>query len=253
MTEQYRFVVVGAGGIGSHLCHHLCALLEYRAPGSALIIVDGDAYEPKNKQRQIFSRIGNKAEVLAGDLAPIFTNIFVVPMPRWVVETVANVVDDETSNKIACRDLVAEGDVIFAVVDNFKARKDLIDAAAELENVDVFLGGNDDRFFGSVYHYQRRDGQDVTEHPNVRHEEFIDPPDRNPGEMSCQERAAIEGGTQFLATNAAVAAYLLGRVQVAVIDGGDPTKNTEIFFDLEQGLAQGYDRAAQDEMITQGV
>lgn len=260
MNEK-RVIIVGAGGIGSLLSRSVAMTLEWRLPGSALIIVDGDNYEAKNKQRQFFNGVGNKAEVLASELVPQFDKTFIIPMPYWVVDKVGeNEKEDKeldgspAAGKIAASDLVVEGDVIFAVVDNFKARKQLIDAASQLNDVDVFLGGNDERYFGSTYHYAKRDGVELVDHPAVWHEEYVDPPDRNPGELSCQERAELDGGTQLLATNMAVTAALLARFNMVIIEGMDPASNSEYFFDLEAGLAQSFDRSVNvNELISQGA
>jgi len=246
--ETKRVILVGAGGIGTWLASGVVRLLEWKYPGSALIIVDGDNYEAKNLERQSFSQIGNKASVKAAELSAQFNNTFVIPVPKWVVS------DDhpettEDSNKIKASKLIAEGDIVLAVVDNFAARKILFDAASKLDNVDVFTGGNDDALFGSIYHYRRRDGIDITSHPVETHPEYQNPPDRNPGEMSCQERAEIEGGTQILATNMAVAAVILGRIQHTIVSEQSP-EQSEIYFDLGLGMAQPYNRMVEKSHIT---
>jgi len=259
--QEKRVVIVGAGGIGSLLSRSIAMTLEWTMPGSALLIVDGDNFEAKNKQRQFFNGVGNKAEVLANELIPQFDKTFIIPMPYWVVDKVAeNGKEDNeedgtpSAGKIAACDLIAEGDIIFAVVDNFKARKQLIDAASNLDDVDVFLGGNDERYFGSTYHYAKRDGIELVDHPSVWHEEYIDPPDRNPGELSCQERAQLDGGTQLLATNMAVTAALLARFNMVIVEGKDPAFNSEYFFDLEAGLAQSFDRSINiNDKVYQGA
>lgn len=262
--RTYRFILVGAGGVGSWLAPGLARMLEWNAPNSLLMIVDGDTFEPKNKERQNFKAMGNKAEVLAAELADEFDRTFIIPRPSWVVESI-DVAEGEKgeedlegeeenpiAEKIAAKDLLDEGDVVFAVVDNFAARKVLMDAAREFDNIDIFTGGNDDAFYASVYHYQRRDGQDITDHPVVMHPEYEDPPDRNPGDMSCQERAEIEGGTQLLATNMTVAAFLLGRTKKVILDGEDD-KESEIYIDIGVGLAQAFDRSAEQLTLAQGV
>lgn len=241
MTEIKRFVLVGAGGIGTWLADGLARMLEFKYPGSALIIVDGDTYEEKNKERQSFSQMGNKAIATAHRLTSQFSKTMFIPVPKWVVDENFNGVDDPDSPKIKASALITEGDVVFAVVDNFAARKIIFDAAQDLNNVDVFTGGNDDALFGNVYHYQRRDGHDVTDHPVNNHPEYENPPDKNPGELSCQDRAKIEGGTQLLATNMAVAAFLLGRVQKTIVFNQSPDE-AEIYFDLGVGKAEPYDR-----------
>jgi hypothetical protein len=77
----------------------------------------------------------------------------------------------------------------------------------------------------------------------------MNPPDRNPGEMSCQERAEIEGGTQILATNMAVAAFILARIQKTIISNQSP-EETEIYFDLGLGMSQPYNRMVEQQLIT---
>ena len=241
MTTK-RFIVIGAGGIGTWLTAGLVRLLEWKFPGSALIIVDGDNYEQKNKERQEFTKIGNKAVVKAHELTPQFPNTTIIPIPKWVVsENFGGVTTEEDAPKIKASDLINEGDIVFAVVDNFAARKIIFDSASRLNNVDVFTGGNDDGLFGSVYHYQKRDGRQKTEHPVAFHPEYENPPDKNPGELSCQQRSEIEGGTQLLATNMAVAALILGRVQKTIVLDQSP-EETEIYFDLGLGKSEPYNR-----------
>jgi len=256
MTDkQFRFVVIGAGGIGSWLTPALTRMLEYRAPGSGLLIVDGDTYEPKNLERQTFSSMGNKASVLAKDLAGTFERTYIIPIPKWVVAEVQEPEPSEekddvevvtNQNKIAADDLLNDNDVVFVVVDNDAARKLVFDTAAKLDNIDVFSGGNDERLFGSVYHYRRRNGEDVTINPTEMHAQYADPQDRNPGDLSCEERAKIEGGTQTIAANFGVATWILGRVQATIIEDQDITTHPhEIYFDLEKGMALGHDRSAE--------
>lgn len=244
--QTQRFVVVGAGGTGSWLTAGLIRLLEWKYPGSGLIIVDGDTYEAKNKERQDFTKLGNKAVVKATELAPQFPNTTVIPVAKWVVSDDFGGVavnDDDEVGKIPVSHLIRENDVVFAMVDNFAARKIIFDAARDIANIDVFTGGNDDNLFGSVYHYQRRDNVDITAHPGEFHHEYDNPPDKNPGELSCQDRAKIEGGTQLLATNMAVASFLLGRVHHVLVSNQSPDQ-AEIFFDLGLGKAEPYDRSA---------
>ena len=251
MTEQKRFVLVGAGGVGTWLSAGLARLLEFKYPGSALIIVDGDTYEQKNLERQSFKVMGNKAVATANELTQQFQNTMFIPVPKWVVsDDMKGVSDDAESPKITASSLITEGDVVFATVDNFAARKIIFDAAQQFDNIDIFTGGNDDDLFGSIYHYQRRDGHDITDHPVNNHPEYDNPPDKNPGELSCQDRAKIEGGTQLLATNMAVAAFLLGRVQKTIVANQSPDE-AEIYFDLGVGKAEPYDRRPALITITQ--
>lgn len=246
-NKQHRFILIGAGGIGTWLAAGLVRLLEWKYPGSALIIVDGDTFEEKNKERQDFTKTGNKATVKAYELTSQFNQTNIIPVPKWIVGENFEGVDDENSSKIKASQLITDGDVVFAVVDNFAARKIIFDAASNLNHIDVFTGGNDDALFGSIYHYQKRDGKEITEHPVVTHSEYENPPDKNPGELSCQERSKIQGGTQLLATNMAVAAFLLARTQKIIVNEESPTE-AEIYFDLGLGRAEPYDRTVSKTM-----
>jgi hypothetical protein len=194
-------------------------------------------------ERQNFTKMGNKASVKALELTEKFEKTSFIPVAKWVVGDDFKGVSDEDSPKIRASDLLNDGDIVLAVVDNFAARKILFDVASGIENIDVFTGGNDDALYGSIYHYQRRNGKDVTEHPVRVHPEYENPPDKNPGELSCQERAEMDGGTQLLATNMAVAAFILGRVNHIIVNNQKP-EATEIYFDLGIGKAEPYDRRA---------
>lgn len=266
MKEPFRAVVIGAGGVGSWLCQGLARQLEYSAPGSGLVIVDGDTFEPKNAERQVFNGAGNKATVLAADLSPQFPRSIIIPLPAWVVENVEEGNDTEEQedgtvvSKVTARNLLQDGDVVYAVVDNDACRKILIDAASKLDNVDLFTAGNDENYYGSVYHYRRRDGRDVTVNPLENHPEYEAPNDRNPGDLSCQERAEIEGGTQLVATNMAVASFLLGRTHKMILSDGEfihdeetGDGDVEIFFDLGVGRALGSGRLAVQQTQLQEV
>lgn len=244
MIEPVRVVVVGAGGVGGWLLESVCRILNNQAPDSMVVVVDGDQYEAKNHDRQDFDQYGNKAEVKVAGLAPKFNNIFMISDARWVVDD--TVVTDE--NAVQAAELLNEGDVVFAVVDNHAARKTIFDAAMNLENVDVFTGGNDDALFGSVYHYSRKNGLDVTDHPAKYHEEFENPPDRNPALLSCEERAALDGGSQTIAANMLVAGFLTARFTKTIIDGQEDME-AEIMFDASVGLSQPYDRTVDEAKV----
>lgn len=248
-----RFVVIGAGGIGGWLIRALAPTIEYTdkiAPASKnLVIVDGDIFEPKNATRQDFEMLGPKPEVRCAELAPRYPMVNFTPVNKWVVETAPKTKSsseggDELSSVITATDLLQEGDVICCVVDNFACRAVVTDAASKLKNVDLFHAGNDDAYFGSYYHYQRREGIDVTENPMWK-DEFANPTDRNPGEMSCEDRAKIEGGTQLIWTNMAVAAQLGVKINRLIVQDVREAETDEAFFDFEKVRAGGRDRTSE--------
>lgn len=238
MNEPIRVHVIGAGGVGSWLAHGLVRQLEFQRPGSALIITDGDRYEKRNAERQSFSRIGNKAEVLAYDIMSTkqFTNTIIIPQPYWVVEGNHGIVPSEdteenghtASSKIGINSLVSEGDYVFTVVDNYAARALVFDAVRNYKDIDIFTGGNDDAFETFTYHYSRRNYVDVTDHPAIHHPEYVNPPDRNPGLLSCEERSRLEGGGQLVATNMAVASLLLAKAQYNIFSNTERASIDEV-------------------------
>jgi siroheme synthase (precorrin-2 oxidase/ferrochelatase) len=253
-NETKRVLLIGCGGVGTWLGHGLAKTLQFQSPQSVLMLIDGDSFEPKNAQRQQFSMVGSKAHVLAQDLQESNRSIFVILKAAWIVseqEAALHPQDEEETDaiviaKISAGSLLEENDIVYVCVDNFAARKLVFEAAKSYENIDVFTGGNDDRLFGTVYHYCRRDGVDLTLPPDHFHDEIANPPDKNPGELSCQERAELDGGTQLLAVNMAVASHLLAKTAHTIFgteqEKAAALEKAEIYFDLEEGLAQPYDR-----------
>lgn len=221
-------------------------MLEAAEPGSMLMLVDGDTFEEKNIDRQDFQDFGYKTVVRANELQPKYVNTLIVPQAYWVVKHTEEWPEEEGS-MVGANLLLEDGDIVFATVDNHATRKILFEAAMKLDNVDVFTGGNDEEYFGSTFHYQRRDGEDTIDSPFENHPEMAQPGDKNPGEMSCEERAELASGTQLLATNMTVSALLLGRFHKTVIKG-DVDESAEIYFDLGIGKAVPYDRRPVSEV-----
>jgi hypothetical protein len=257
-TPAIRMVLIGCGGIGTWLAPGLAKGLQFQRPMSALLLIDGDVFEEKNAERQNFISQGNKAVALRRDLQPHNPSIFIVSKAAWIVsEEAAARYDasqdeqDDVVGHVTAESILIENDIVYCVVDNHPARLLVLNAAQKLDNVDVFIGGNGtvedgDPLEGSIYHYQRRDGEDVTLHPAVMHPEIADPKQKNPGEMSCQERSELEGGSQLLAINMEVAAQLLMKTsQVVYGDANqkqEAMQKAEIYFDGVAGGVATYDR-----------
>lgn len=257
MENVNRFIIVGTGGIGSWFAQGLARMCQYKAPNSIVILVDGDTYEPKNKERQAFKQYGNKAKVLAAELTPEFPDTFFVPEAAWIVaedspraSKGAQEGEEEGIKYLTPTQLLQENDVVYTLVDNFAARQIIFSAAYNYQNIDILTGGNDDKFEGNIYHFRRRNGVNITEDPAEKHVELANPQDRNPGELSCQERQEVEGGTQLLATNMAVAAHLIARTHRAIFgDEMDPA-TAEVNFDLALGLSQPNDITEDVSILT---
>lgn len=250
-----RFVQIGAGGVGGWLCVGLAHMLEFQDPGSALILIDGDHFEPTNLERQEFSTYGPKAEVRAAELAARFERTTIVGIAAWVMEdTTADTMNAEAppadgdALRIGARALLEEGDVVFPVVDNFATRRTIFDAAHYFSDIDILSGGNDEGLFVSTYHYCRRGGIDVTDHPLIMHDdEYLTPADRNPGDLSCEERAALVGGEQTLVANMTVAALLLAKVHQQIFQGEAVEASSEQYWNLATMMGGNVHRGADDE------
>ncbi len=185
---------IGIGGIGCALLPFLCRFLQYSGQPARLTLIDGDRFERSNASRQAFPRLGNKAEVKAGELAPEFESLSFRAVPEYVT--------DENVTR-----LVAEGDVVFLMVDNHATRRLLSQHAAGLQDLTLISGGNDYED-GNVQIYRRRDGADLTPSLTRYHPEIAHPRDRNPAELSCEELMAA-GVPQLLFANLTVATLML--------------------------------------------
>jgi molybdopterin/thiamine biosynthesis adenylyltransferase len=223
MTD--RVVVVGVGGIGTHLLTPLCRYLSYCGKEVSLALVDGDAFEPKNADRQSFAIFGNKAEVTSETLKQNFPSLLIEAKPLFV--------SDENVFL-----LIREGDTVLLCVDNHATRNLVSRHCASLENVRLISGGNE-YTDGNVQVYIRQDGKDVTPPLTHLHPEIADPADKNPAEMSCEELSK-NGAPQLIITNVLAAVLMLAAFWRI---GKDPAITyTEQYFDLMTGMVRAVQR-----------
>jgi hypothetical protein len=195
-----RVDVIGCGGIGGHVARHLCHFLHAERRVAHVVLVDGDAFEERNRSRMRFASAGNKAVVLARELATEFGFLAIDPVPEFV--TPANVAT-----------LVDEGDLVFLAVDNHATRRLVDGRCAELTDVTLISGGNDglddgDGTYGNVQVVRRAGGRALTSSLVRFHPEIREARDKLPSEQSCLELAA-GGAGQLLFTNLAVASVML--------------------------------------------
>lgn len=243
---KLRFVLIGAGGVGGWILRGLAPTVNYsknlQDQDRVILVVDGDSFEEHNLERQDFRSMGKKSTSRTEEMQSMYPNVRFEDVPRWVVPDTA----ESRSSTVKASHLIEDGDVVICVVDNYPTRAIVADAVSKLENVDLILAGNDEAFFGSYYHYQRRDGEDVTMNPLYR-QELSDPVGKNPGEMSCEERARIDGGTQLIWTNMGVAALVGVKVQQVILDGIRVPNTDEAQVDFDTLNAYGSDRTKTTE------
>jgi molybdopterin/thiamine biosynthesis adenylyltransferase len=186
--------VIGIGGIGCSLLPFVARYLQAGGQPARLTLVDGDAFEARNADRQAFSEVGNKAKVKALELARQFEALSVRALPEFVTP--------ENVGRI-----VRSGDVVFLGVDNHATRRLVSDHCRLLADVALISGGNEFTD-GNVQVYLRQGGRDITLPLTRLHPEIADPQDRSPHEMSCEELMR-EAAPQLLFTNLAVASAML--------------------------------------------
>lgn len=194
-SAMKKIKVIGAGGIGSILLSILARYLNYLPEERYILtIIDGDTYEIKNRERQIFHEIGNKAEVLAEEIKREFPELEVRGRNRYV-----------TPDNLPI--FVDENDIVFLCVDNHATRKAVSDHCRELSDVILISGGNT-LTDGNIQVFIRQNGQDLTlPLDNDYHMEIRNPRDKRPDEMSCEELTASQ--PQLLFMNNTIAAMML--------------------------------------------
>ena len=224
-------VIIGLGGIGSHLVRPLCRYLNELKEETTVTLIDGDTFEPKNENRQEFDGFGNKAEVLATELAEKYPKLN-ISGKAWFV-TADNVY-------VAINDK----DIVFCCVDNHATRNVVSGRCNGLKNTVLVSGGND-YSDGNVQVFIREDGKSTTPPLTHLHPEIEDPQDKNPSEMSCEELAE-SGSPQLIFTNLLASAWMLTTFWKYLVwkqDGRGLFGYSEIYFDGVTGNARSVNRS----------
>lgn len=199
-----RVIVVGCGGTGSHLIDPLVRMLAFHDRGCGdILIVDGDEYESKNSERQIFNEaeLGkNKALATQARLNPFE----VTALPEFINgEKFSELVQNKGSL------------LVIASVDNHATRNAMIRV---LENDGfedfVFISPGNDYSHGQSVLWVRKNGKDRTVHPFEKYPGLKEPTDHIPGH-SCQVEAVST--PQLITANASSALTVLLSVQ-AILD-----------------------------------
>lgn len=230
-----RAVVIGVGGIGKFLLSAFARFLAYDQERTwTLVLVDGDGYEMKNKERQAFSKLGNKAEVTAEELRVQFPELVITAVPAFVAAVGAETHADHTRMTVPIDEVIHEGDWIFMCVDNHATRKMVSDHIETLKNIRLISGGND-YTDGNVQIVVRRNGKNVFPALDQFHPEIEQPADRPPFAMSCEELAS-SGSPQLIFANQ-MAAALMCAVFWGEINRRLQTE--EVYFDLCNSVSHG--------------
>ncbi len=215
-----RIVLIGVAGIGTCLLSFLPRFLAYKETRKVeLVLVDGDAFDARNLDRQSFSEQGNKAEVKAKDLRAEFPSLTVFAVPEYVtLRTIKRIIRSAST--------------ILLAVDNHATRLLVSQRCQELRNVTLISGGNDLET-GSVQVYRRRRGENISHPLEFFHSEIRDPKDQNPGEILDCFQMASEGDPQIVIANMA-AALGMACALYQVLEGILPAE--ENYFNIRTGV-----------------
>lgn len=233
-----NYIVIGAGGTGTHLLRPLHAYLtaHHQTDDWMLFIVDGDVVEEKNLARQLFTPATitlNKAVAAAGALNDI---------PH--VAAHEEYVSEENIGRF-----VQNGDTVFICADNFTVRRRIEDHARTLDNVIIINGGNE-KWDGSVQLWVREEGNDITPRIGYLHPEIAVGMGEDRAEMTCIQAAALPGGEQTLIANMTAATWMLtalwryheGLAYMPLDNNPGPKTWTEVQFDARNGTVEHIDQ-----------
>lgn len=172
--EKINIKFIGCGGIGTQTIIPLCQYLNYKHPNKVSVtLIDGDSFEMKNASRQLFTGLGNKAEVTQSMLTAMFSSIKFDVVPTYI-----------TDKNI--KDIIQENDITMACVDNNNTRYLLEKHILSLKDGIIISGGND-YIDGNVMCFVRKDGKTIGKVFSELHDEIKNGKSKSPSEMSCAE------------------------------------------------------------------
>lgn len=208
--------VIGIGGIGSDLVGKLARFLHYSVNEPIpMTLIDGDEYEEKNRERQEFRRLGNKAYIKSREIMKQYYKLDVDSIEEYITEDTV-------------RDSINDRDVVFLCVDNHKTRRLVSNHCKTIKNVVLISGGNE-LTDGNVQIYIREHGVDMTPDLTSYHPEILNPDDKSPDEMSCEELSVSEPQLYF--TNIGVSTFMCFAFWNVVIERNN--KVCEVYFDMK--------------------
>ncbi|MFC1622383.1 ThiF family adenylyltransferase [Patescibacteria group bacterium] len=222
-----KIKIIGIGGIGCCLLTSLARFANFKLSNTTITLIDGDDFEVKNKERQVFHRLGNKAEVNVEMLQSQFKRIIFNAIPEYLTQK--NIVD-----------YVLEDEIIFMGVDNHATRKLISDHCRTLNNIVLFSGGNE-LTDGNLQIFIRKEGENITlPIDNEFHPEIQYPKDKNPGELGCDE--LIESVPQLLFTNNMVASIMMNAF-FAYLE--EKLNYDEVYFDIITNMVRAISRTSE--------
>lgn len=209
-----KIIIIGLGGIGSALSEFISKFLNYTDLHPRIKLVDGDAYEEKNLDRQMFGDFGNKAFIKKEELGNIYTNITFDIFDKYI-------------NEDNIKEVISEDNIVMLAVDNHKTRKVVSDYCKKLKDIILISSGNE-YTDGNVQIYIRKNNEDVQPDLCSYHPEIENANDLSPEDMSCSELAKSDPQLFFANLTAAIC---MCWVYYNIIKSGTCLKS-EVYFDM---------------------
>lgn len=217
------YIMIGAGGTGTHLIAPLLAYLETfhneRAEEWQFVVIDGDNYDTGNLSRQLFNPgfvSINKAEAMA----QMYNRYPIIAMGEFV-------------GREDLKTIIAEGDTVFICADNHSIRALVEERALELNDCVVINAGNE-MHDGNVQLWVRENGENMTPRLTYLHPEITFRSEDDRAAMTCQQAAQLPGGGQLILANQQAASWMLAAFW-RYTTGAWREGWTELQFDLQAG------------------
>lgn len=199
-----KIVIIGLGGIGGYTIGPLARFLRSKTFTGDIILVDGDTYEQKNLDRQMFGNewMGtNKAEYHA-----LVTKTH-LPELESQISHINSYIGEHDIKK-----LITDDTLVITAVDNSAVRKFVQDRCAELKNVVHICAGND-LVTGQVQIYAKADNKELTPSIYERSPDF-NSTDDDRSALTCNELHDLDGGSQTIFANMFAATQVLNFVNM---------------------------------------
>lgn len=224
------YLMIGAGGTGTHLIAPLLAYLETHHGNLGeewqCVVIDGDNFDQGNTTRQLFDpgfMATNKAEAMA----QMYNRYPVMPVAKFI-------------GKEDLQTMFDEGDTVFICADNHSIRALVQERALELQNCVVINAGNE-MHDGNVQLWVRENGENKTPKLTYMHPEIVFKSEDDRAAMTCQEAAALPGGGQLILANQQAAAWMMAAIWRYHTGAWREKGWTELQYDLAEGTVHHID------------
>lgn len=182
--------VIGLGGIWSYFWKAAMRTLTHtKGAPKTVDLIDGDQFSFSNLERQ---------DMAEDDEAKMKAFVYYERIRREFPRIKSQMIPEFVTKKNITK-LIKPNSIVVFMIDNHKTRKLVSDFvrknARRLKNIAVITAANDELTANAHLHLVVG-GKELTKAMDKCHPEIDKPQDKNPGELSCEERARLPGGGQ---------------------------------------------------------